>query len=613
MPDPNALFELAARYTGEESEIAPKTWFAPQRQEWAGSFVSGIEAVQEYHKLGQDLKKKGEKYAAETSQYLSKGDKYLAAFGGEIPNWMAKAAEQGALWTPMLLELRSLNATVEVVTGRAFDTVSKKVKEAAKYASFVQSGVDLGIDIIKLVNSEKLNAANIVGAVNDLLNGSIKVVVEASKAFKFSTEAVKDVFAAVPWVGKLTSVVLSVIEFLIKRFAGTDPRMVLANIKIADMQAREVVFELCKSKLSQSMTPLASEGSGASQTPGDYFRPISYWIQRSVDHWVGAGEYSGKTPGKDRWSVFGEGGLARIPESPAPPMTPMWFYVALCGDVVPPMLRPTTCGVETYEAGWIGARNFRTPKDCYTAGVEAIKKKYNLKSFGIPRVTRECMWKLVQAILAGVQSPSGFVPSQTDQGRSFFLTLQQICLNEYVSQRINDEFLSYLNNDLLQRNGFVPGDLGFRRADMFGEGEFYGIKTKGTFNQWYEGAATCRDLATDNVMSLRLDVKFQKQFSDFSKLALKPVDGQAFYDQTLNGGDGGWVFDMTALENNQKMPPKSQLIVGKQVANALNDAIKKDQGRFAEGSIPWVSLFAAGGAGFGVWMYARHRARGGKR
>lgn len=615
--DPNVLLDQAMRFTG--SENAPPTWFPPVKQEWGSSFVTGVEAVKEYHQLSQDLKKRGEEYAAQTGAYLAEADKAVAKYGAAIPSWMKKAANQGALWTPMILEVRALSATVEATTGYAFDVVSKNLKEAAKYAPLVARGADLGFDIYNLVKAQGLTSQQIIKSVSGLLDNTVNVVTEVGKAFKLSTELAKDVFAAIPWVGKITSALLKIIEVLINVFKGTDPKAVLANVKIADMQAREAVVSVCKLKLQQSFLP---ESSVVDQgpSPADYFRPISYWLQRSVDWWIGVGEYAGKTPGKDRWSVFGDGGLTRVPDMPAPPMTPMWFYVALCGDVLPPMLRPTTCGVETYEPGWIGSRNFRTPKDCYTAGVEFFKKELGLKTFGIPRATRECMWKLIQAILASVRPASSPENFPNDQGRSFFLTLQQICLNELLSGRINSRFLKYLNSEMLQRNGFIPGDKGYRKADNVGpnEGTYFGIQTPGMFGgdmQPYFGAATCRDLSpdSDEDFSLRIDKKFEKQLTEFAQRCQAPVDNVAFYDPSLNGGDGGWVFDMSVMEGLRKEPPKGQLILDEKVITNLDQAVEKDKDRFAEGAIPWVALLAAGGAGIGFWMYARNKARGGKR
>jgi hypothetical protein len=236
--------------------------------------------------------------------------------------------------------------------------------------------------------------------------------------------------------------------------------------------------------------------------------------------------------------------------------------------------------------------------DCYTDGVDLFRRGNNPwqktpnPKFGIPRATRKLMWTMIQSILGAVKSPmlSGF--SQADDGLMFYSTLQQIVFNEYLSGRINEAFLEYLNLDLVQRNGMIPSDKGY-------------AEVKGEKGQTYWGRATCRD------HGVRIDTPFWKQIGQFQRHALKTeVAGKPVYDSVKEA----FTFDASQMKKDRNGPANSMLIVEKNAEKNLEASLKGEtKDRMAEGAIPWVTVIAAGGAGLGAWLYARNKARGGKR
>ena len=571
---PALLQQLIKAGTGSESKLAPPTWQAPLRETVGSTFVSGIEAVETYRNLTSAAKAAATKAATVTR--------------GAIPGWAKDIAKAGGLWTPMELEARALVATVEASANKLFTEVSQNVKKAAALAPLIGIGLDVASQVASLTKA--VDIRTVMSAVTGLLKNAIDIVTTVSKAFNVA----KDALACVPYVGLVASLITTGIQLAMSWFPGKSIPATLEEFRKSDEEALKSIQDYCKQTAETDSRPYPTgrdDKGNQVVSPSDMFRPVSYWIQRCVDFYVtGKGSYK---------SVYGDRGMSYEPKYPAPPLTPVYFYLALCGDVLPPILRVTTCGVNAYRQGFYeGNRVRRDIFDCYSVAVnmaragEGLWKGAPNPNFGIPRSTRKLMWRVIQTILGGVKSPalSGFQGS--DDGYAFYSTLQQIVFNEYIAGRIDEKLITYLNNDMAQRHGRT-------------ENSELGLVSRKSEKSRFEGRATCFDHGVD------LSGAFWESLQKFQADALErpSVGGQPFYDKFKET----WNFDMSLMKANRTQPPKGVLVLNEQSEKAITAGIKGDKkDRLADGAVPWATLLVAGGAGFGAWMYARSKARGGK-
>ena len=594
----DALTPLVDKLTigaGSETGWQPNGWLPPDTAQYTSTLVSGIAAIEEYKQLPQKMLGGASGVVAGWTQ------------GIDIPKWATDIAATGGLWLPMALESTSLVAAVEAVTNKAFAEVAKGAKELGKFgdiASLAKSGVAIAGDVISLVEKLKrdLSVETIVQSVADLINNVASVVADVGKALNWAKDLVADAFAAIPFCGMVASVLAQGIALLIQygNFLPYSRESTEAGIRKADDEAAKLILDRCKAIITQDTRPVGTSFDSSKQQinagPADLFRPISYWMFRCAQAYSeGLGSYR---------NPFGGRGLFNEPRYPAPPMTPVYFYVALCGDVLPPMLRPTTCGVANYRRGWLEFRRERDPFDCYTATVTRLRAKYG-PNFGIPLATRKLMWKLVQGILGCVKNPmiGGFAASAKDDGKTLYSTLQQICYNEYLAGRINEELLEALNFDLTARHGWTENE------------GFFPYNHEGLP---YFGRATCRDAG------IRIDRQFFDELQKFSistlNATIETKEGKKnFYSA------GKWQFDQRLMAEARGKNVKGTLVVRPMAAQVivksfgkiasmkgLGDAMGPEmRDRFADGPMPWTAMLGADNRNVDSWMYLRSRARKG--
>lgn len=567
---PAALESLIKAGTGSESKLAPPTWQAPLRETVGATLISGIEAVDLYRSL-------------------TPVTKVFEQTRGAIPGWAKSIAKVGGLWQPMALEARALVATVEASANKMFKEVSANVKKAAALAPLIGIGLDVASQVMALTKA--VDVKTIMSAVTGLLKNALDIVSTVSKAFNVA----KDALACVPYLGMVASLITTGIQMALQYFPGKDIPGAIENFRLADEDALKSVEAYCKQTAETDARPYPTgrdKDGKPTVTPSDMFRPVSYWIQRCVDFYVkGQGSYR---------TVYGDRGMSYEPKYPAPPMTPSYFYLALCGDVLPPILRVTTCGVNSYKPGFLaGGRVYRDIFDCYTVAVNMARsgqgpwKGAPNPDFGIPRKTRQLMWRLLQTILGGVKSPalSGFQGS--DDGFAFYSTLQQIVFNEYLANRIDEKLIGYLNGDMAMRHGHTDvSDLKL-------------VIRKNDKGSPFEGRATCYDHGID------ISGSFWQGLQQFQADATEraTVEGKPFYDKFKET----WNFDASLMKAARKEPAKGVLVLGEDAEKAITSGLKGEtKDRMAEGAVPWSTLLVAGGLGFGAWMYTRSKARGGK-
>lgn len=577
---------------GSDTGIMPAGWAAAGPEQYTSTLISGIDAIEQYKNLPNQII----------------GGAVGAVPGwlkdANIPKWATDIAATGGLWLPMALESSSLVAAVEAVANKAFGEIVNGTKLLGKYgnvAALAKSGIAVAGDVLALVDklTGELEIGKIVSAVGNLVNNVASVIAVIGEKLKWAKDMVADAFAAIPFCGAVASFIAQGVAMLIEYL--TYPRQQIEeNMAKADQEAGKLIDGMCKAYVTRDTRPVESGFDSTKQqtfaSPADLFRPVSYWLYSCAEAYTtGRGGYR---------NPFGGRGFYNEPNFPPPPMTPVYLYVALCGDVVPPMLRGSTCGVATYQSGWRNHRYMRERGDCYTASVRRLQGKYG-KNFGIPLQTRKLMWKIIQALLGCVKSPglTGALEQQ-DDGKVLYSTLQQICYNEYIAGRINEELLLDLNNDVVSKHGFVEGNFLPVRLDY----------SKGitSFNIEYMGAANCRDAG------VRLDKQFLDELRKFAISALNQTtetkEGKKrFYD------NGKWQFDATLMGGPR---PKGTLVVRagaaqtilqsyKAVASvkALGDTMSPEvRDRFADGPMPWTSALHDGGISH--WMALRGRARG---
>jgi len=592
MANLQTLIDKSVAGGGSETGLMPAGWLPPDTSQYASTLISGIDAIEQYKNLPQNLIGG----ATGTVQGWMQGI--------EIPKWASDIASTGGLWLPMALESSSLVAAVEAVANKAFGEISNGAKQLGQFgniASLAKTGIAVAGDVLALVDKlqKDLSIGTIVQSVSDLVNNVATVVADLGKALNYAKELVADAFAAIPFCGAVASFIAQGVAMLIEYL--TYPRAAVEqNMLKADQEAGKRIDDLCKSYVVRDTRPVATSYDSSKQQafagPADLFRPVSYWVYACSEAYTkGSGGYR---------NPFGGRGFYNEPKFPPPPMTPVFLYVSLCGDAVPPMLRGSTCGAWNYQSGWRNHRYMRDPGDCYTASVARLQPKYG-KNFGIPLQTRKLMWKIIQALLGCVKTPmlAGLSASAKDDGKTLYSTLQQICYNEYLAGRINEELLLALNNDIVSKHGFVEGNFLVTRY------ETGGMKS---FSISYPGAASCRDAG------VRLDKQFLDELQKFSLAALNQTietkDGKKnFYS------NGKWQFDARLMGGKK---PKGQLVVRAGAAQtiikgymkvasvkSLGDSMGPElRDRLADGTMPWTSVLSDGG--IPTWMALRGRARG---
>lgn len=593
MANLQTLIDKSVAGAGSETGLAPAGWLPPDTAQYASTLISGIDAIEQYKNLPQNL------IGGATGAVQG----WMQ--GIEIPKWASDIASTGGLWLPMALESSSLVAAVEAVANKAFTEIASGAKQLGQFgniAALAKSGIAVAGDVMALVDKlqKDLSVGTIVQSVADLVNNVASVVADVGKALSWAKEIVADAFAAIPFCGAVASFIAQGVAMLIEYL--TYPKaQIEENMAKADQEAGKLIDELCKSYVVRDTRPVATSYDSSRQQafagPADLFRPISYWIYACAEAYT-SGKGSYRNP-------FGGRGFFNEPNFPPPPMTPVYLYLALCGDVVPPMLRGSTCGAWVYQSGWRQHRYGRERFDCYTASVLRLQQKYG-PNFGIPLQTRKLMWKIIQALLGCVKTPmlAGLSASAKDDGKTLYSTLQQICYNEYLAGRINEELLLALNNDIVSKHGFVEGNFRPQRFETKQGLVSYDIQ--------YAGGASCRDAG------VRLDKQFLDELQKFSLAALNQTietkEGKKnFYS------NGKWQFDARLMGGKS---PKGVLVVKPAAAQSIiqsyrrvaslkgiGDSMSPEmRDRIADGPMPWTSVLQGGGVNH--WMSLRGMARG---